>query len=190
MEKRLISELNMDELKALYEKNSFMREECSKESLFGFEITCEDFFRYISNVKGLDYNFGYPGNYMNFRAYSADYYEDFFKACIDTEKVFSIFSDDTMKKIEKAYSKAGFYQECTYGYEEISEKRYNDLDRLMTTTFEKAKNELFRAYSDLEDYYYSDAAAIDCIDVWAENHGDDYETDGEKLYETTYRVYA
>jgi len=190
MEKRMISDLSTEELKDLFSKNEFLRKKCAERALIDMEFVMEDFFRYIGKVKGLDYNFGYPGNYMNFGAYTADYYEDFFRACIDTQENMIVFSDYVLEKIKKAYSKAAFYQDCTYGYEEISEKRYNDLEKLMITTFETAKNSLFRAYSDIEDYYYSDAAAADELDIWADDHGSDYETDGTKIYETIYNVYA
>lgn len=188
---KLISGLNSEELSALYKNNSWIKEECHKWALIDFDFLMEEAFLYLKDVKGLEYNMGYPGNYMCFSAYSNDNYEDFFEACIETQnKSICIFSDDVMAKIERGSKKTAFYKDCVCGYEDISAARFDQLEKWLKGIFEAAVNEIIEFYKSSEDYAYSDEAAEEAVEFWADNHGDDYYTDGTMIYETECRKYA
>lgn len=180
-----LSDCTGEELVSIMENNSFVREECEKRAVENMDFwwSIDEYLRYICKVPGIDYNFGYPGNYMCFRAYEKDHYREFFEACLKTQKDYGLFSDETAAKIDRAYKKIEFWEDCVYGYEEISDSRLNHLEGFLKNTFEEAKNSIFWAYDMEENYVYTVDAAIDNLEFWADDHENDYYTDGVKLYE-------
>jgi len=178
-----LADLTHDELMKLYDGHKEIQEACFERLRMDTDYQEEELFSFLGAVKGLDFNLGYPGNYICFSAYSRDAYDEFFEACIDVQKEYCLFPDDVYEKIKRAATKADFYRECCNGYEDISEARFEHLEKYMKTVFCEAKNSIIRAYNDMEDYCYSETGAREEAELWADDHNSDYYTDGINLYE-------
>ena len=87
-----LSDCTGEELVFIMENNSFVRKDCEKRAVENMDFwwSYDEYLRYISKVPGIDYNFGYPGNYMCFRAYEKDHYREFFEACLKTQKDYGL----------------------------------------------------------------------------------------------------
>ena len=184
---KLLSKLNENEIKDLYAKNDFLKNQARDGAIDELYFWAGEKMVYFKGIKSLDYNFGYPGNYINVK--DGDY-KDFISACLELAHDMCIFTDNTVKKLERAKAKADFYYDALIGYEDISDARFENLEKWMDGIIELAENELIEDYCNEESYYYTDKAAFEYFqDIWMDANGDAYQTDGEYVYETEYRKY-
>lgn len=192
MAKKLLNELTNEELKELYKVNNFLQEQASETAADNVQFWLDDILHYFRGTKA-EYNIGYPGNYFHFNDTWAGYndYKSFFEALETVKNTFCVFSEKTAAKIERAGKKIDFYLESIFGYEDISEENSERITKYIDGLFKTASDEILQfLVSDYESQFDEELIIDEFLPLFVENCGDQYETDGEFIYETECRKYA
>lgn len=184
---KLLKELSIKEANDLFNNNKKFRELCEEYARESAYFWNEEILQPLLKCSGVNYGID-AYSYSYIKISSIDYYHDFLKACKDIAKSYCIFSDETTAKIKRAIDKTYTLQDATYGYIEISDAKYSNLETWMNDIIETAKSELIEAITKNQEYGYSDDGARDQIEILIDNN-DFYMTDGVKLYETVVRCY-
>lgn len=184
-----LSEMENQALKALYHKNEFLQNEGKRYAEDDFRFRIDEIMIYFREIKDMEWNFGYPGDYINVDLCA---YHPFLEACLKLgEDMPYIFTEETFGKIRRAEKRAEFYYDSVIGYEDPSENRFKMLEKWINDIVADAVREIIKNYHAEENYYYSDEAAESAFfDCWVDCHGDDYLTDGEYVYEAELRRYS
>ena len=77
----------------------------------------------LTGKEYLDNLIKYISNYNN--------YNDFLEALRSAQKQICILSDEEEKVLSRVEKKIDFFRDCSCGYEDISEKRYNHLEKFI-----------------------------------------------------------
>ena len=174
-----LNELTIEELKGLYAKNKWLQtqgEEYRDETAY-FWVD-----EYLHDIpKRIDYRIEAYNSYMYIAMYD---YADFVEYCDAIEKDFGIFYEYE-GLIKRLLTRTDFYRDCVQGYEDISDDKFDLLNNWMTAGVEMLKDHLVECLQ--SEYEVDPVELLDCL---IENIGDDYETDGEYIYELNVRKYA
>ena len=191
--KRLLSTLNDEELKALFEKNNHLQEVM-------YDYGCEDAGLYFDEIASTfsytDYRTGKKETrrsaFFECDSYGRYYVkiqdeEEFLTACNNLQKEYCFINDQAAAAlIPRLLKKVEFYIECVNGYEDISESRFEKLEKWMQAGLDKIKNLLaYYLRENIEGYtdfnYLKDEFVYQ---VKENNNFSDYMTDGEKVFFT------
>lgn len=183
-----LSEMSDEALKSLYHNNEFLQKEAKEYSQEEFDFRMEEIMGYFRKIRGMEWNLGYPGNYISVEESA---YKSFFDACLNLTHDMGFFTEETTALIERAGKKAEFFYDAMVGYEDISDSRFNCLENWQKKIVKSASDEIIENYMSEWNYYFSDEAAEECFfDIWIDSYGDDYLTDGEYVYEAELRKYS
>ena len=191
--KRLLSALSDEELKALFAKNNHLQEVMYN---YGNEDASIYFDDIASVFSYTDYRTGKKETrrsaFFECDSYGRYYVtikdeEEFLTACNNLQKDYCFINDQAAAAlIPRLLSKVAFYEDCCCGYEDISESRFEKLEKWMQAGLDKIKNMLayylrenIEGYTDFnylqEEFVYQ---------VKENNNFCDYMTDGEKVFYT------
>lgn len=165
-----LSALDINELSALLDHNSDIKDKMLYRCLDSVYYFFEDITSYLRDIRAIDWNFGYPGSYMTVRE---EGYSDFLQACEKLQRVFGFFPDDIYKNIERAAAKISFYIDCSNGYEDISDTRYMQLEKWLKSVIDAAAHEIVTIYNNMEDDAYNKETQLCELEFWAGEYGDD-----------------
>ena len=188
MKKQLLCDLSGQQLLDLFKKNEWLRKQASEQAQADAESLVSDYLAPFKNVRSLEYEFGC---YKVFRVKYQECYSDFLDALEKCNKDFCIICDDETQEIfNRAKEKIEFFDLFLEGYEEISDKRWNNLKNWMDNNI-KALCDYLWDYIDSEYCYsFTDDAAENALECLIDNIGANYETDGTFIYEIAVRQYA
>ena len=185
-EKKLLSELTYEEAKELYHVNKWLGRTVTE---YGYKLGNDFLSEILSSfdgVKSLRYEVGSGcgGDYIRV---SQEYYKDFLEAVRDCNADYGIIDDGSglSALADRMLKKADDYYAFTFGYQDISESRFDKLVAWFEAGIEKIERAIINYCSDVsnvdEDY---------ALENWLVNNGVDYATDGAKIYEIKCRVYS
>lgn len=182
-----LNELTFDELKALFDKNHWLREEAKEWQDRMNNEYLDDIAGYLRNIKGLDFSIGYDRDaHVTASANCLNEYLEALKAlCLEL----CFFDPETEKLINRLADKVRFYQYCVWGYEDISEEQFQKLDTWFESGLEEIESEIVSKTYDIATDYSEDGL-LDALDQFACIDGDEYETDGTYIYEIGRRKFA
>ena len=180
-----LSELTTEEIKTLLQENKTFKEWAQEYAQESADLNISFILRPFQDVRGIDYNIGYPGDY--FRV-SQEYYKEFLRACQEDD-VFHMFSESTQELINRAENKSVFFEDCLYNYIDISDKKWSCLEKWMDEAVHTATNEILQFCIAENENVFNDAFIEEEAVLFCENN-DQYETDGRYIYEITRRKYA
>ena len=184
----MLSEMSREALKDLYENNETLKEWNIEWTYDEFNLRMDEIFSYFREIKGTDYEMG--GYYDYFRVEEKAYYE-FLSACLKLNHDMGVFKDETAAMIQRGKDKAEFYYDAMLGYYDISDARFENLEKWLKGIIDTATNEIISYYRDTEDYYTSEEGREECFwDVWLPNNEDNYQSDGRYLYELDVRKFG
>lgn len=184
MKKRLLSELSFDELKELHNKNKFLQD--AVYDLFNSCVSddLKEIASYLKNVTGIRYDLG--NIYGDYIRVFQESYKQFLEACKELEYNLCVFPEGfSALIIDRLIAKYDFYYDCISGYEDISEKRFEKLERWFESGVENVIQQILNYVDSLQDYdseYY--------LESFVEACGDEYATDGTYIYELEVKKYA
>lgn len=191
---KLLNELTTEELKELYNNNTFLREQTAEEAAETVSFWLDEVLDNFRNCGGVDYNIGYPGNYFTFLTSRAGYndYKAFFEICTDLNHDFCIFSDRTTELLKRVNDRLVFYLESIFGCEDISDDNQEKITEWIDKKVISAlcSDILDFCVSDYDAQFDNDYLINEALPLFVENCGDNYETDGQYIYETTRRRFA
>jgi hypothetical protein len=171
-----IKTLTTEELKKVFENNSKLKEAVFENARGDVDFWIGEYMKNFSPTS-IDYNIGYPGNYF---VVKNEY--DFIQGCIEIQKDFCFFSDETAAKIAYCDSLMDRYENIKwYDYKnsELLEKRISELVNTIKNTF---LLNLINEY----DFYYDDKNLLDYfINEYSDNflYGDYYIDDNYILFQ-------
>ena len=177
---RNLTDLTQEELKALFKANKHLQEKAQENLLDNAYFWINEYLQPFGKIPGVDYSISCYYDYFTVK--SPAYYLEFLEGVEKMQKDFCLLSDDTIKLFERAADKVEFFRECYNGYEDISDKRYyqlekwmrNIVDRITSEILKSCQNEIMACY----DYDNQEGYFLDNLDIF------DYETDGKKVYTT------
>jgi hypothetical protein len=186
-----LSELNFEEAKALFNINQWAKERGQEYANDNADFWIEEVLDYFRKCRALDYCIGYPGNYFTFIDSRAGYddFQELFKAYRAITKDMCVISENVFAKVERAAARLDFYLEARNGYEDISDAKYEMLEKWILSIIEEANDDILKYLEADDDSRYNDDFIFECFFDHLEDM-DDYETDGVKVYETFCREYA
>lgn len=174
-----LSELTFEEVKELYKVNKWLQrqgEEYRDETAY---FWCDEYLHGIPS--GVDYQISYCQSYMivNERDFA-----EFIEYCNDIDRDFELFYKhrDLLKRLT---ARSEVFEEIRNGYKDISDSKWDLFAEWMTDGVNTLKNHLVDV---LQSEYETDP--LEVLDCLIENIGDDYETDGEYIYELDVIKYA
>ena len=182
-----LNELTPEEVKNLLTVNKWFRDQAQEYAQESTNIFVSDILRPFRDVRGIDYNIGYPGNYFTV---SQEYYKEFLTVCEEHPEKDWIFGDILNNAIERAGNRIYFFEDCLFGYNDISEKNWEHLEKWIDGIVEKAARAIVHACNEEEAAAYTDETIEENAFCFCDTYGDQYETDGKVIYETTCRQYA
>jgi hypothetical protein len=184
---RKLNELDPQELENLFAVNEKLRSIASERAQENADFWVSEYLTGFRNLRGVDYNIGYPANYMTVRNTA---YKDFLDAAKEAQENFGLFEEETANRIERALARVEIYDDATYGYYDMSSANFTRLEKWMDEQVETIAAELAARLETEYEYAYTDDAARDFLEFIVDEVGDKYETDGKYLYETERRKYA
>ena len=105
------------------------------------------------------------------------------------QKDFCILSDNTAALFSRVYKKADFFREAYNGYEDISAKRFLQLEKWMIKAVETITSEILKHCQDeiiaSYDFENQETYFLDFIDNF-----NDYQVEENKLYKTVCYCYT
>lgn len=187
MSMRKLIELSDKELKELYNKNSFLREEADNYAADSAYIQVDEFLRPFDKMIGVDYSIGDCGDYFNFNM-SRGNLADFLSAAEECGRDYCFLTDELNSKITRAKSRADFYIDARNGYENISDSKFEKLEEWI----EGIVADVCRAICDEASDFYTSEPELLANDLgwFIEANYADYTTDGALIYEPQIRAYA
>lgn len=188
--RKLLNELTRDELSALYDANSYIKETI-------YTRRADDESDYILN-EIVSY-FAHYDNITNRRKFSAlfderynncmidvkiENYPDFISDCLEFDKNSLGFSDEIKPLLKRLAGRAQFYVDCYFNYENISDKNYLLLDEWIKTGVNKVKRELEKLVNDIYDSLLDDDYNKEYFieSVLEFENFDDMTTDGRNVF--------
>ena len=181
-----LDELTPAEVNSLLSVNKWLRKQAEERAEENAGILVEEILAPFRTMCAVDYNIGYPADYFNI-GYNG--YKDFLYACIEHDYIELLFGD-FFPQIERAAERAQFFENCLYDYEDISAQNYDRLETWISKTVETAARCIVDACKQEYIYATTDEAIQDAAAAFCDFCGDDYETDGKIIAETTCRQYA
>lgn len=186
MEKnKLLSALSYEELKELLQQNNFLRDEIYKYAMDCIGLEISDIARYLDKVKSIRYELGNAcyGDYIKIHT---EYYDQFLSACENLQKDYCIFPESfNFNKFERMQAKFDFYYDCVVGYQDISDKQFELLEKWFESGIQEIIDMILDYVDGLQDY-----SELDYLECYVDSYGGEYETDGRYIYETQVRKYA
>ena len=186
-----LSELNQEEAKALFNNNLWAKDRGQEYANDNADFWISEVLDYFRKCRALDYNIGYPGNYFTFIDYRAGYddFQELFKAYKAITADMCVISDEVYAKVKRAAARLDFYLEARNGYEDISDKKYEQLEKWIFSIIEEANADILKYLEADDDSRYNDDFIFECFYDHLEDM-DEYETDGTTVFETRFREYA
>lgn len=186
--KKLI-DLTMEEVKNLFACNSWLQDQAKDRAAEEADFFGEEVLSYFHNVRGIRYEIAGSWN-RNYFDVNYCYYSDFLDALRNAQNEICILSDEEEKVLSRLEKKIDFFRDCSSGYEDISEKRYNHLEKFIDNSITFLCDCIVKYISSSYDFYNSDEGAAESLEILIDNIGADYETDGRYIYEIDVRKYA
>lgn len=124
---RNLTDLTQEELKALFKVNKHLQEQAQNNLLEDAYYWIDEYLAPFYRMPGIDYSISCYNDYFTVK--SPDYYFEFLEGVEKMQKDFCLLSDDTIILFERAANKAEFFREAYNGYEDISDKRYYQLEK-------------------------------------------------------------
>lgn len=178
--KRLLNELSLDELKKLYEKNHFLQTQVEE-----YRDDTADFWvrEYLDGLpRRVDYSIsGYSYSYINVRE---DDYREFIEYCNEIDRDFELFYTHR-DLLDRLTARSDVFEDILNGYKDISDSKWELFLNWMSDGVRVLTDYLVGF---LQCQYETDP--IELLDCCVDNIGDEYETDGEYIYEVNVRKYA
>ena len=186
--KKLI-DLSMEEIKKLFNCNDWLKNQAHERAAEEADFFGEEVLSYFHNVRGIRYEIAGSWN-RNYFEVNYNNYNDFLEALRSAQKNICILSDEEEKVLSRLEKKIDFFRDCSCGYEDISEKRYNHLEKFIDNSITFLCDCIVKYISSSYDFYNSDEGAAESLEILIDNIGADYETDGRYIYEIDVRKYA
>ena len=184
---RTLAELTPEELGTLYEKSDKLKQIAQEQADFDAEVLTDDIFYSLRNIKGIDYEISaYGYSYMKVKPSA---YEAFLDACEGIAHDFCIFTPEQAEQIKRAKARASFYYEAVNGYEDISDDKFDMLDKWITGIVEATASAIVREIVDIYESTYDPETIREALECAIDNVGEQYTTDGEYIYELAPRSY-
>ena len=188
--KRYLPDLTPEELEKVLEANSKIWEAVA-------EITTENAYFWIQEIMDefknsvASYHFDslYAGKIHYSRYYNdIDFLDEFRKA----DNKFGVLDETERKTLDRLTDKAEFYHDACTGYEDISETRFDHLEKWFEAGIKTLKNALVRyCESEIDNATEDDNMQEQMIDCFADAHPEIYIIgDSFTAYEDVTKSYA
>lgn len=173
---KMLKDLSLEELKELYSANNHFRNEVFERKIADADFFADDVLRCFRNMRYVDYSIsGYGYSYMKV---GYQVYKDFLNAVLKTNKEYCLNIDEA--KIERVISKLDFYDDARCGYEDISDDKFDKLERWI----EDCVNSSASAIVDYVKTIYEEAYEVNDDDLlFYQEDCPSIETDGRYIYE-------
>lgn len=173
-----LHELSLDELKALYEKNGDFQNEIL-ESIYQGNMYCQsDEYEQIfgKNNRTVEYHDHYNSFYLTVKDH-----ENFINEINDPD----LLTVDGLELYKKAKELSDKWANMTYDEQDENSDLYDELEETNNKLIEEITDQL-RTYEDIDKSQIEQE-----LQVIADNMSGmgDWETDGEKVYQTVVKVY-
>ena len=182
MKKRYLPELTQPELEKVIDANAKIREEITDYIIsdvidrFNHEIR-----KFKYSVRGYSINSGvYRGHITVSDA------PQFIKDLNAGDEFIYQITDDLCDLLERLTEKADFYEDCLTGYEDISDERFNNLEKWYEEGTTKIAQCIADMYEGEIEYAYDDERIKEFADIYADMNKDIYVLDDTY---TAYREY-
>ena len=183
-DKILLSELSFEDAKRLLSGNKWLQTQVYDYSMDCISYDISEIARYLDKVNYIDYSLG--GVYGDYIKVNYHYYKEFIDAVRELDKDLCIFPESfNFEKLDRIYNKLSFYDDCNCGYEDISDRQFELLEKWIESGVNDAVKAILNYIDGLQDYdedYY--------LESWLDICGGDYETDKQYIYELTVKKYA
>ena len=183
MKKRYLPELTQPELEKVIDANAKIREEIT-------DLIISDVIdRFNSEIRRFKYSVrGYCINGGVYRGHiTVSDAPQFIKDLNAGDEFKYMITDDLCDLLDRLTEKADFYEDCLTGYEDISDTRFNNLEKW----FEEGTAKIAQCIADMYDseieYAYEDERIKEFADIYAETNDDIYILDDTF---TAYRDYT
>lgn len=123
--KRLLSELTTDELTELYNKNKWLRKQCEESRQESNSYRLEEIADRLRESKHTDFLIG--GGRGDHIRVQKGYFKEYLEVLQTMQRDFYIVGDTLNAILDRLTEKAGFFDDCVNGYEDISDNNYNRL---------------------------------------------------------------
>lgn len=188
---RKLIELSNEELKELYNKNNFLQDAVNEYAAMDAEIMTDNFLRYFDKISGVDYSIGGYNDYFTYELYKARRYgdfSDFLEAVTICDADYSFLSDDLRAALHRVKNRADFYIDARNGYENISDSKFEKLEKWIKGVVADICGAIC---DEASDFYTSEPELLaDDLGWFIEANYADYTTDGALIYEPQIRAYA
>lgn len=183
-EKKLLSSLTPGELENLYNANSWLKKQCEESRELDIEFELNEIADGLRAAKHLNFEIGGYSDYIRVKN---GYYEEYLDTLQDMQNKFYIVGDTLQKTLDRLTEKARFYDSCCVGYEDISEKQFDLLEKWFLSGIKELNDYILEyVYQIVNNYEY----IIEELEIVIDRIGNDYETDGTFIYETEVRKYS
>lgn len=174
-----LTELTPEELKTLFHNNKHLQQVVLNYSQDDIFMYIGDILKPFEKMHGVDYSIS---NYNDYFTVKENAFCDFLEGVEEMQTAYCILSDDTFKQVTRALKKADFYTDILEGYQEVTNKTYNNLFKWFSGIVHIVTSEILKHCQDDIMYYYDNnnlcAYFLEMIDSF-----DYFQTDGKKLYE-------
>jgi len=184
---RNLTDLTQEELKALFKANKHLQEKAQENLLDNAYFWINEYLQPFGKIPGVDYSISCYYDYFTVK--SPAYYLEFLEGVEKMQKDFCILSESTAALFSRVYKKAEFFREAYNGYEDISDKRFLQLEKWMIKAVETITSEILKCCQEeimsSYDFENQETYFLDFIDNF-----DCYQVEENKLYKTVCYCYT
>lgn len=183
-DKILLSELSFEDAKSLLKNNKWLQ-----DTLYSYAMDCisydiSEIAKHLDQVKHIRYEIG--NLYDDYIRINMEYYKEFLEVAAELDNIYCILSNETLyNKVQRMINKFDFFYDCLTGYEDISDSRFEKLNRWYDSGVDEVIKTILNYVDGLTDYdedYY--------LEMWLDCYGSEYATDNEYIYELEVRRHA
>lgn len=184
-EKRLLSDLTPVELGELFDRKEWLRNECRARREDSNYYQLEEIADRLREARHIEFSIG--GGYGDHIKVYSGYYKEYFEVLQTMQRDFYIVGDSLNALLDRLTEKAGFFDDCSNGYADISDNNYNRLKTWFSANLQKINEYILEYCFDIANNFED---LEDELELFVTNSGQDFTTDGTYIYEVSVRKYA
>ena len=148
-----LNELNIEELKLVFENNSKLQEQVFEDMFDNADFCCGEYLD-CWNREGIDYCIGWDrGTYFNAKDWGM-----FLEGLEEAQKTFCFLADNYNPLIEKAWK---LYDKYTYHAYDFSDLNYERIENRLTDIIETLEDACYKRFMDEYEYCFDSKNQLD-----------------------------
>ena len=162
----------------VFKNNAAFRGRIWEEALDDIYYQVDEVFSYFRH-----YNEG-RGRFETLKNYEVDYcraqvdadtnhLKEFLDDCIEVQQALVPFNDDLYKKITRAAARVEFYTDAACGYEDISDEKFNNLEKWLLDIVKETERAIALYAQDYYTQFDDEGLLLDYfLTFWLDDNGD------------------